>query len=199
MNVSSLNMKSHSPSLSPLMRSDAQGDILAVILLNPDHEYSLADLTRQTGALPATVHREIERLVDFGLVTDRRVGRNRIVKANKDNRIYGPMSEIVVDTYGPRPVLQELLSRVPGVDSAYIYGSWASRRAGIPGPPPNDIDVLVIGMPTRSDMVWAADKARERLGREVNIHRSSSEAWANSDGPFEKTVRSQPIVELALG
>lgn len=180
------------------MRSDAQGDILAVLLLNPDREFSLSDLARQTGALGATVHREVERLVEFGLVLDRRVGRTRVVKANTSNRIYGPMSEIIIDTYGPRPVLQDVLSGVNEVESAYIYGSWAARRSGIPGPPPNDIDVLVLGSPNRTELARAATEAGRRLGREVNIHRSTRQAWENGDGPFERTVKDQPIVELSL-
>ncbi|WP_417235025.1 hypothetical protein [Arthrobacter sp.] len=180
------------------MRSDAQGDILAVLLLSPEREFSLSELSRLTGALGATVHREVGRLVDFGLLVDRRVGRTRVVRANTSNRIYGPMSEIVIDTYGPRPVLQDVLADIKGVESAYIYGSWAARRSGIPGPPPHDIDVLVLGSPTRTDLAHASAEASRRLGREVNIHRSTRTDWDNGDGPFERTVKNQPIVELTL-
>ncbi|MDJ0355109.1 hypothetical protein [Paenarthrobacter sp. PH39-S1] len=46
------------------------------------------------------------------------------------------MAEIITDTYGPRPVLEDLLAEVDGIEAAYIYGSWAARRTGTPGPPP---------------------------------------------------------------
>lgn len=79
---------------------------------------------------------------------------------------------------------------------AYIYGSWASRRAGRPGPPPRDIDVLVVGASARTDLLDAADAAQQKLHTEVNIHTTTPEAWAAQDQPFLVTVASRPMITL---
>ena len=50
-----------------------------------------------------------------------------------------------LDFHRPLPVLSQLLACVPGINAAYIYGSWAARYHHEPGGPPNDLDVLVIG------------------------------------------------------
>ncbi len=106
------------------------------------------------------------------------------------------MSQIVVETYGPAPLLRDLLAELPGIREAYIYGSWAGRRAGQPGPPPRDIDVQVVGNPSRTDLLDAADAARQRLHTEVNIHTTTPEAWAAKDQPFLMTVASRPLIAL---
>jgi hypothetical protein len=106
------------------------------------------------------------------------------------------MSQIVVETYGPAPLLRSLLAELPGIREAYIYGSWAARRIGQPGPPARDIDVLVVGNPSRTGLLDVADAAQQQLHTEVNIHATTPEAWAAKDQPFLLTVASRPLITL---
>jgi predicted nucleotidyltransferase len=62
-----------------------------------------------------------------------------------DSALSRPLTDLLTVTYGPLPVLTEELRTVPGIAKAYLYGSWAARYSGEPGPPPNDVDVLVVG------------------------------------------------------
>lgn len=87
--------------LSPFLRSDAQGAVLAETLLDPDRELSISEVSRRTGLLPAIAHREITRLIEADVLRDRREGNNRLVRANTDHPLSEPMSEIIVETYGP--------------------------------------------------------------------------------------------------
>lgn len=80
-----------------------------------------------------------------------------------------PLTDLLAVTYGPLPVLTDLLSGVEGVGQAYIYGSWAARYLGEPGPVPQDVDVLAVGTASDDDLYEAARQAEVRLGREVNI------------------------------
>jgi len=43
----------------PFLRSDVQGDVLALLLLAPDDEFSIADVQRRTSTAPAVAHREV--------------------------------------------------------------------------------------------------------------------------------------------
>lgn len=52
-------MQSPSPPLLPLLRSALQGEILALILLNPGQEWSLTDLASRVGASVSTAQREV--------------------------------------------------------------------------------------------------------------------------------------------
>jgi hypothetical protein len=64
-------------------------------------------------------------------------------------------------TFGPHDIIAEEFANIPGAERIIIFGSWAARYTGHPGPPPNDIDVLVIGHTNRSDVFDAADRAQQ--------------------------------------
>lgn len=191
-------MKTRPSTLAPFLRSDAQGDVLALLLLSPDREFSIADVQRRTGTAGAVAHREVTRLVDAGVLLDRTVGRSRLVRANPSYPLLAPLTDLVAATYGPVPVLAGLLRAVGGVREAYLYGSWAARRAGEPGAMPRDIDVLVVGTTPRGVLSGVANAAEEQLRREVNVVRVSGSEWDESSTPFVRTVRSKPLTPIPL-
>lgn len=189
-------MKTGPSLLTPFLRSDAQGAVLAETIGNPTAELSISEIARRARVLPAVAHREVVRLIEAEVLLDRRDGNNRLVRANVDHPLWSFMSQIVAETYGPVPILRGLLADVPGVHEAYLYGSWAARRAGESGPPPRDLDVLVVGYAARTDLLDVADAARETLHIDVNIHSALPEAWAEKDNPFLATVASRPLIAL---
>jgi DNA-binding transcriptional ArsR family regulator len=191
-------MKSPSPALLPLLRSRAQGDILTWIMLHPDQQFSLTQIAEAVAVSAPTVMREVDRLVDAGLVRDSRAGNQRLVQAETASVVYRPLADLLLVTFGPRAVLRELLEQVPGIERALIYGSWAARYDQQPGTVPGDIDVMIIGTPDRSELDTAIEAAEARLRREVNVRQITPEAWAASpeNDPFRKTVLSRPVVDL---
>ncbi|MGB6570082.1 MAG: helix-turn-helix domain-containing protein, partial [Trebonia sp.] len=74
-------MRSEAPALLPVFRSQLQADILAALLLRPEQEYSLTDLARRFNAPLSTVHDEVKRLTDAGLLRRHSVGRSALVQA----------------------------------------------------------------------------------------------------------------------
>ncbi|OUZ11931.1 ArsR family transcriptional regulator [Aeromicrobium sp. PE09-221] len=189
-------MKTAGPVLLPLLRSEAQGEIIARIMLDPEQERSLTEIAREAGVTPATAMREVDRLVRAGLVTERRVGTARLVRADQSNPAFQPLAELLAVTYGPVVVVERLLSEVPGIERAYVYGSYAARRAGDEGRTPRDIDVLVVGRVPREALFDVAEEASRRVRREVNIRRISPEVWGEESDPFVATVKSRPLIEL---
>lgn len=185
--------------LLPILRSELQGELLSWLFLHPEREFPLVELARRCGVSPSAVTREADRLVAAGLVSERRQGNLRLLRARVDSVVAGPLAELLAVTFGPRAVLGELLARVPGVEEAYIYGSWAARYRGQPGDVPRDVDVLVIGDADDDDLYEVSRNAERTLGREVNIRRVSQQLWQHpGDDPFLAAVRSRPIVTLDL-
>lgn len=189
-------MKAASPTLLPLLRSRSQGDILALILLSPDRERSMTEIAEETQTSLPTVQREVARLEAAGLVSSTRRGNARLVRPVIDSVVYKPLAELMAVTFGPAVVLRNALARVPGIDHAFIYGSWAARYAQEPGQVPNDIDLLVIGDTDRHLLADAVSETEQMLRRDVNVRRVSREAWDQDSGPFKKTVLSRPIVDV---
>ncbi len=186
------------PLLLPFLRSPLTGELLAWLFLHPDDEFAGVDLARRTGASAATVSREVDRFAAAGLVAERRTGNQRLVRANVDSIIARPLADLLAFTYGPLPVLSDLLASMANIDEAFIYGSWAARYRNEPGPVPRDIDVLVVGEADEDELHERARNAEARLGREVNIRRVSAERWRDDrQDPFLATVRARPMVAIA--
>lgn len=194
------DMKEAPPLLLPLLRSRFQGELLTWLYLHPDDEYSASELARRFMVSQSTVSREADRLTEAGLIAARRRGNLRLLRANTETAVAGALTNLLSLTFGPRPVIAELLGAVDGVSAAYIYGSWASRYHDVPGSVPRDVDVLVVGTADEDRLHQVARRAETVLGREVNIRRVSSDTWTNYvDDAFLTSVRSRPMVQLDLG
>jgi hypothetical protein len=128
------------------------------------------------------------------LVKARTVGRSKFLRAEESSPYFGPLSQLVMMSFGPPLIVSEELATLPGVDQAFNFGSWAARYAGKPGPAPHDIDVLLVGAPDRHEAYDAADRAQQRLGREVNVTLRSPARWENDRDGFTVQVRSSPLL-----
>jgi predicted nucleotidyltransferase len=193
-------MRSGSPPLLPLLRSRVQGDLLALLYLHPDRDYSLTEAAGLIDASVKTVHTEAARLSAAGFINDSRRGNVHLIRAATGTPISRPLTDLLAVTYGPQPVLTDLLRNAEGITHAFIYGSWAARYLGEPGPVPNDVDVLVVGTIDPDDLDEIARAAQSRLGRPVDIRRVRPAAWASPDpaDPFLTAVRSRPLVQLRV-
>lgn len=185
--------------LLPILRSPLLGELLAWIYLHPDEACSLTDLAKRLDTSQSTVSREADRLAAAGLIREERRGNLRLVRADLESPLARPLTDLLTLTYGPAAILGELLATVHGVAEAYIYGSWAARYTGEPGPLPRDVDVLVVGTADEDDLFDVARAAEQRLGREVNVHRVAAKLWTSpGDDPFLASVRSRPLVSIEL-
>jgi predicted nucleotidyltransferase len=187
-------MRSVAPALLPIFRSRLQADILAALLLHPDREYSLSELARRFRAPLSTVHGETSRLIDADLIVRRQAGRSVMVRVNSRNRLTGPLTELLLRSWGPLQVVAEEFANLAKADQVVIFGSWAARYHEMPGPPPNDVDVLVVGSPTRDAIYEAADRAEQRLVMPINPVIRSAAAWKGQSDPLVGQIRSGPFV-----
>ncbi|SDQ84558.1 hypothetical protein SAMN05428996_2868 [Quadrisphaera sp. DSM 44207] len=180
-----------------MLRSETQARLLAATLLHPEHEASIAGLARAVGADAANLHSEVARLLDAGILVDRRVGRARLVRAG-DSPLIRPLQDLLLLAHGPKVLLEEALAGVPGIDRAVIVGSWAARYTGTPGPLPRDVDLVVIGTPDRDQVIETTGEVAARLGREVQAVFRSPQAWEQAADSFTATVRAAAHVDLDL-
>lgn len=191
-------MKEGGSPLLPLLRSRVQAEILTAVLLNPDQEWSLTDLARRVGTSVSTAQREVQRAEESGVVRSHKVGNTRLVQADPDGSLTEPLTELLLRAFGPRQALGELLVAVPGVEAAYLFGSWAARHAGERGRAPQDIDVLVLGDPDRDALDEAVSIAERRLARQVQVTIRRMSWWRDGDDAFRKEIAKRPLVELVI-
>lgn len=187
------------PPLLPIFRSRQQVELLAFLLGDPLLEVSLSDLADRLGTPYPSVHREIDRAVAAGLVSSRKVGNTRLVRANTRSPYFDGLSQVLTRAFGVPAVLASALQQLDGICEAFIYGSWAARYLGTEGQRPvEDIDVLVLGEPDRDQLYAAIEAVEPRLGRPLQVTIRDTEWLTNGGGAFHDTVLSRPMVPIPI-
>ena len=187
-------MRTEAPLLAPIFRSAGQANLLSTLLLTGD-ELSVTDLARRAGLAYPTAHREVARLLDAGILKERQVGRTRLIRANGESPLVDPLREILTIATGPVTMLAEELGRVGGVESVFLFGSFAARTLGDAGPAPRDIDVMVLGEPDVGAVYEACARIETAVHRPVNPTILTPEGFTAPSG-FLDNVRSGPVVAV---
>jgi predicted nucleotidyltransferase len=191
--------KSPPPPLLPILRSQQQAELLALLLGDPELEVSISELADRTGIPYASVHREVERAESTGLLTSRRVGRTRLIRAHTTSPYYEGLADVLMKAFGVAHLVAQALAEIADIEQAFIYGSWAARYQGEQGPRPvGDIDVLVLGEPDRDALFEATSTLEGRLGRPIQITIRNARWLETGSGSFHDTVVSRPLVEVPL-
>lgn len=182
----------------PIFRSRLQADILATLLLRPDQDLTLTELARRLHVPLSTVHGEVRRLTDAGLLARRELGRSVLVCADPGNWLTRPLTELLLMSWGPPQVIAEEFADLEGAEEVLLFGSWVARYEQRPGTPPNDVDVLILGHPRREDVYDAADRAQQCLGFPVNTVIRSLDGWREAADPLVRQIQSAPFLEVLV-
>jgi predicted nucleotidyltransferase len=142
-------------------------DVLALLMGRPDESFYLREILRTIGGGSGAVQRELKQLADAGLIRRETRGNQVYFSANRDAPIFADLRAIVEKTAGTADVLRTSLSKLVRdrrIELAFVYGSVASGKQTAR----SDVDLLVIGDATLSEVVPALEGADRRLGREIN-------------------------------
>jgi DNA-binding transcriptional ArsR family regulator len=183
-------------SLLPIFRSEAQYRLLGELFTNAGREYSIGELAGLVDASQPTASREVDRLVEAGLLVARSDGRKRLVSAREDTPVFAPLRDLLGKTYGVPAVLAEEFGHLDA--RVMVFGSYAARWFGETGPTPRDIDVLVLGDLEPLDAWDAAARASSRLGMEVNVVVRAVDEWEQDTTGFARQVKRSPTIDLGI-
>lgn len=147
-----------------LGRSLIRRRILNLMVAEPDRRRHLSDIARSVDTSAGTASRELRRLMDADLVVRTTEGRQVYYQAKRDSVIFRSVSDIVRNTTGAVQVIRDQLRGLAGLESALIYGSYASGAIRAD----SDIDLLIVGSPDRDALTDRLESASRDIGREVN-------------------------------
>jgi len=190
-------MRSNAPALLPLFRSQVQGELLACLLGQPEREWSVTELATTTGIPLTTAQSELMRLEMSDVIRSRKVGRNRMLRANQQHPLLVPLTHLVMHTFGPvRSVADAFAPLNP--HHVLIFGSWAARASGEPGPFPADLDVLVVADDLSREAVYeAAEQVEATVGLSVNPVLRSTAAWKRrKSDPLLAEIHRRPSITI---
>lgn len=149
--------------------------VLATTLMHPDRWWFLADLARHIGVPPSSLQREMDALVEVGILLRRQEGKQVYFKPDPNCPILTELQGIMTKTLGLVDVLQDTLRPFKkSIKAAFVYGSIARSEELSE----SDVDLMVIGSASLTDLSPALQKAEERLARQINPTLLSAEEFS---------------------
>jgi DNA-binding MarR family transcriptional regulator len=191
-------VKPEKAALSPILRSDTQGMILAQLFMNPGDDFSISELARQANTSAPTAMREVERLLESQLVIQRTVGRARLIQVNTKHELHDSIRKIVAFSYGPAAVLPAALYGIEGLEKAFLYGNYAAYLKREQASESPEIDLLLVGYVNRIAASNAAKRVEVYLDRAINVNFIGSQEWDTETSDFASKLKRNPLLRLQL-
>lgn len=152
--------------ISHLFKSKTRKELFRLYFTNPDQEYYLRELERILHIPVSMVRKELTRLAEEGIFLSRRKGNSIYYLLNHSYPLYEELKSIVFKTIGIQGLLRERLSKMKGIELAFLYGSFAKREETAK----SDIDLLIVGKPDDSRLVREIGTLEKQLKREINYN-----------------------------
>ena len=183
--------------IQSVLFSDSQARVYQWLFGQPQRAYHLSELRRLTGLGSASLQRELNGLVDAGLVNSQAVGNLRQFQANAQSPVFAELVALTRKTLGVVPVLRDaLLQLMPDLLAAWVYGSVARQTDTAR----SDIDVMLVGNNLLLSKVLACLEPTEmQLGRKINPNCFTPQEFARRQAEpdsFVNRVLSQPTLKL---
>jgi DNA-binding transcriptional ArsR family regulator len=150
--------------LDALLPKTRQG-ILAALLVQPDKTWYVSEIARRMGVPSSSLQRELQDLTTAGILKTYRQGRMVYYQANPDSPIFPDLRGLFLKTAGLVDVLADVLQPLAAkMRVAFLYGSVASGSEQSD----SDIDLMVVGTLTPTELAMPLRRARDLLGRDIN-------------------------------
>ena len=138
---------------------------MSLLYGHADESFYLRQIVRMTGGGLGPVQRELKQLTDTGIIRRSMQGHQVYFQANPDSPIFNELKSLITKTAGVAGTLQSALAPIADRTSiALVYGSIARGEEN----QHSDVDLLLVGDTSFSEVVKALRSAQETLGREIN-------------------------------
>ena len=149
-------------------------ELLAATLLSPEKWWYMSELAAHLKISLSSLQRELNSLSASGVLERKQDGRRTYYKAGKDSPVFGDLRDLFLKTAGIAPALQSELKRFgERIRWAAIYGSVARGQEAAE----SDIDLLIVGDISTSDLLPVLRQLERRFRREVNVKRYSEKEF----------------------
>lgn len=184
-------------SLADALFSKVQQRVLGVLFGNPDRSFFASEVIALAGTGTGAVQRELERLAATGLVTVKRMGRQKHYQANPATPVFAELRGLVAKTSGVGDVVRAgLLPLRDRIIAAFIYGSIAKSEYTST----SDVDLMVVSDElTYGEVFGVLEETAKQLSRKVNptvYTRNGFQTRLKQENAFITRVMAQPRIWL---
>ncbi len=175
------------------LRSKISQRILDYFLLQDGPESYVNDLARTLGVETGNLTRRLITLEKEGILKSRWQGKQRYYSLDRAFPLLKAYKNIVSKTIGLEQLLKDSLSKVPGIKTAVIYGSYAQNKMDSY----SDIDLLVVGKHNTVLLQRAVSGIQKNVRREINVVSMSLEEYhQKSKDPFLQSIKKKKTIKI---
>ncbi|HEX9164749.1 MAG TPA: nucleotidyltransferase domain-containing protein [Gemmatimonadales bacterium] len=182
--------------LAQALPSTACARVVVALALRPEHDWRIRELMRLLGLSPRSVTTELNRLVRLGALEPPSTPGAGGYRAAVQAEAWQCFARLVRVFATPDEVLRPALSQVPGLQRAWLFGSFGSGTER----DESDVDVLILGEAIDdAALSQATADAGRVLGRDVNPVVLTPREWREMTArqhPFALSVLRQPRQDL---
>jgi len=164
--------------------------ILELFFNDPQKEYYLREIGRILKKQPGVFQKDINKLVESGLLLSSFKANSRFFKLNKEYSLYKDLKNIFFKTLGIEGRLKDILKNIKDIEIAFIFGSYAKNKEDSY----SDVDLMIIGTPDEDDIVKEISRLEKRINREINYHIFSKKELKKSNSFLEGVLSGKKIM-----
>ncbi|RLG18636.1 hypothetical protein DRN67_03970 [Candidatus Micrarchaeota archaeon] len=179
--------------LQLLFRSKAEVAVLGIVLFSEG--LHLREISRRAGISPSEAKRELDTLVQAGVLIRTPKGNLSTYALNEKCPFLNDLRNLYLRTEGTIPLLAKKFSKISGLRYAFVYGSFASGRFT----ERSDVDLMVIGDVDPDEIDAACFAVQKSTLNEINYIIWSEEDFrkkAKEQGAFTKSITKKEKIWL---
>lgn len=175
-----------------LFKSKIRQKILSRFFADESKKFYINEMARLVNTTQGTCRRELNNLVDMGVLTTSREGNLLYYNVNRQTLLYREFSAIIQKTIGIEAKLKSALHGFKDISFAFIFGSYAKKEFK----PESDIDAVVIGIIEEDRLIRVFKDIEKAIGREINYHIYTEKEFKNKlkTNSFIKNIIKNHII-----
>lgn len=160
--------------------------VLNYFFLNPQARSYTNELARLFKIDPKNLDRKLKELEKEGLLKSEFSGKQRYFFLNRSYSLLKEYKKIILKTVGFEKKLAEKLANLPGLTSAYIFGSYSKNKMDAM----SDIDILLIGSHSPLEAQRLVLPLQKEIQREINIIDMSKKEFAAKKKNYDAFLKN---------
>ncbi|MBI4122085.1 MAG: nucleotidyltransferase domain-containing protein [Parcubacteria group bacterium] len=146
-------------------RSIHENRITSYYLLNQHARHYIRELAGILRLDPSNLQKKLRQLEEQGFLQSEFQGKQRYYQLNKAFPLLKEYTAAFRKRYGIQEDLKRLLEDLPGVDQAYLFGSYTKKTFD----ELSDVDVLVVGEHDSLRLAKILHELEHRTQRQINV------------------------------
>ncbi|MBE3092974.1 MAG: nucleotidyltransferase domain-containing protein [Chloroflexi bacterium] len=181
-----------------ITKSRLRNKLLLHFFTNTDDEMYLREMALALREDPGNLSKELSKLEKEGVFISQFRGKQKYFFLNKAYLLFNELKSIIFKTIGIQGSLQEIINETSGIVSAFIYGSFATRKENAS----SDIDLCLIvkdSVFNENNFISKINKLEKTVSREINYIYYSDDEWkkqVSENDSFIINIKMGPKIVL---